>query len=126
MSYTNTLQNHLLPFLELKMGATAIFQQDNAAIHTSYLTKMWLLLRGIRVLEWPACSPDLNPIENLWSHLARQVYRDARVYTSVAELKASLTQHWDSINSSTCESLVRSMPKRCIDVLKQNGQTISY
>ena len=42
-----------------------IFQQDNAAIHNASITKKYLLEQKIRLLDHPACSPDLSPIENL-------------------------------------------------------------
>ena len=43
----------------------AIFQQDNAAIHTFKITKDWFKAKNIEVLDWPTKYPDLNPIENL-------------------------------------------------------------
>ncbi len=42
-----------------------IFQQDLAPTHTAKSTKSWLNDHGVGVLDWPANSPDLNPIENL-------------------------------------------------------------
>ena len=44
----------------------AIFQQDNASIHTSKLTKDWSKTKNIDVLDGSAKSPNLNPIKNLW------------------------------------------------------------
>ena len=53
-----------------------IFQQDNAAIHTSKLTKDWFKTKNIEVLDWPTKSPDLNPIENLWGIVSRRLHKN--------------------------------------------------
>ncbi|KAI2648215.1 Transposable element Tc1 transposase [Labeo rohita] len=46
--------------------ADFIFQQDLAPAHTAKSTKSWLHDHGVGVLDWPANSSDMNPIENLW------------------------------------------------------------
>ncbi len=52
---------------QLFKDADFIFQQDVAPAHTAKSTKSWLNGHGVSVLDWPANSPDLNPIENLRS-----------------------------------------------------------
>ena len=47
-------------------GEEWIFQQDNAVIHNASITKKYLFEQKIKLLDHKACSPDLNPIENLW------------------------------------------------------------
>ncbi|KHJ78301.1 hypothetical protein OESDEN_22079 [Oesophagostomum dentatum] len=71
--YQNVLREHLLPFLRGRGLQKYTFQQDNAAVHTSGFTRTWLQDNHIRVLDWPARSPDLKPMENLWGILVRRI-----------------------------------------------------
>jgi len=68
-------------------GDKFIFQQDNASVHTNKVVKNYFERNNIKVLSWPARSPDLNIIENVWGQVARNVYRNGRQYNSVEELK---------------------------------------
>ncbi len=56
---------------QLFKDADFIFQQDVVPAHTAKSTKSWLNGHGVGVLDWPANSPDLNPIENLRSRLKK-------------------------------------------------------
>jgi hypothetical protein len=123
-SYVKTLEEFLLPSIEENRMQSTIFQQDNAAIHTAHLTRSWLLFRNIKVMQWPAHSPDLNPIENVWGLLARRVYAEARVFHSTQELKASILHEWENFEISIVQNLITSMSHRCIGVIKNNGRCI--
>lgn len=125
VAYTELLEDALLPFLDDHPGNTT-FQQDNAAPHTAVHTKEWLMDNCISVLEWPARSPDLNPIENLWGEMSRRVYAAGRQFDNLEDLKDAIVMAWDDLSSDYCRNLIRSMPRRCIKVVEKHGGHSGY
>lgn len=124
--YQNTLNSHLLPYGHRIGGRQWVFQQDNAPIHSAGTTREWFLQHGVRVLEWPSRSPDLNPIENLWGSLVRRVYAGGRQFDSINDLKEAITIAWEQIEISELRRLVDSMHPRVVQVLIRNGKSIHY
>ncbi len=108
----------------LFQGRPCIFQQDNAKQHSAHITKSWLRRKRVRVLDWPACSPDLSPIENVWRILKRKM-RQRRPRT-VAHLKTCLQEGWDKITPETLHHLVSSVPKSLLSVVKRNGNITKW
>uniref|UniRef100_A0A8R1EME0 HTH_Tnp_Tc3_1 domain-containing protein n=1 Tax=Caenorhabditis japonica TaxID=281687 RepID=A0A8R1EME0_CAEJA len=68
-------------------------------------TRAFLASKKIKVLDWPACSPDLNPIERVWGFLTRSVYKNGKQYNSIFELKDAVKTEWSKILSSYLENL---------------------
>lgn len=120
--YQEVLDEHLTPFWQ----PDYVFMQDNATIHKSASTMQYLAHHQIKVLDWPACSPDLNPIENLWGLLVRDVYRNNKQYSSINELKSAILRAWNRINLQTLQNLARSVPRRLVEVVKVSGASINY
>jgi len=75
-------------------------------------------------MDWPSNSPDLNPIENLWAIVKRNV--EKRRPKNLSELESFLGEEWDNIPNSLLISLVDSMSRRCNEVIEKNGERISY
>ena len=123
--YVELLDDVLIPFIEDYMPDID-YMQDNAAIHVSKRSMEWFAEREIRVLGWPARSPDLNPIENLWGILARRVYRGGKQYGTVKEFETAVRDAWKSISAETLKNLVNSMPNQIFETIRMNGKQTKY
>jgi len=73
-------------------------------------------------LDWPALSSYLNPMENMWGKLLRNVYRDCQRFQSLDHLKERIIQCWQEISNEDCRTLINSMPKRMYEVILKNGK----
>ncbi len=123
--YQEILEHFMLPSADKLYGdADFIFQQDLAPSHTAKGTKSWFNDHGVTVLDWPANSPDLNPIENLWGIVKRKM-RDTRP-NNADELKATVKETWASIPPQQCHKLITSMPRRIEAVIKAKGAPTKY
>ena len=72
--YVKVLSDYVLPWMN-RSGhkEDMILQQDNARYHTTFAAKEFCETNGINVLDWPAYSPHLNVIENMWVILKRYI-----------------------------------------------------
>ncbi len=123
--YQEILEHCMLPSADKLYGdADFIFQQDLAPAHTAKGTKSWFNDHGVTVLDWPANSPDLNPIENLWGIVKRKM-RDTRP-NNADELKATVKETWASIPPQQCHKLITSMPRWIEAVIKAKGAPTKY
>ncbi len=108
----------------LFQGRPCVLQQDNAKPHTAAITTAWLRSRRVRVLNWPACSPDLSPIENIWRIIKRKI-RQRRPQT-LQQLETYIRQEWDQIPTPKPQKLITSMPRHLQTVLKRRGDATPW
>ena len=80
----------------------------------------------MELLDWPAQSPDLNPIEHLWVHLKQQLNSYPTQPTSIHELWLRVEAEWEKIPKEVCLNLISSMPRRVEAVLKAKGGYVDY
>lgn len=126
-AYTKILKENLLPYLHRNKLSDHLFQEDNAPCHVSKFVRLWKSRSGISVLpDWPAQSPDLNPIENLWDELERRLAKRRHLIHKPVELEAALFEEWQAIPRSICDNLVASMPSRCTAVIEAHGGHTRY
>ena len=96
-------------------------QADNHRSHTSTHTKEYLAAKGVDwSRDWPARSPDLNPIENLWAYLQERVSN--RVPTNANELEQCILAEWNALDQSFVDRYVRSFKGKCKRVAASNGK----
>ena len=101
-----------------------IFQQDNDSKHTASVTKRFFSNRGIKVLPWPAMSPDMNPIENLWDYVKERVAESEP--KTIRELKEAIERAWHEIPPEKYQKYAMSFSKRALALCRSRGGHINY
>lgn len=121
--YVDILSTNLIPYIDSVPLATlpsSSFQHDNAPPHRAWFTRRFLEEEGITVPAWPPLSPDLNPIEDVWALMKKEVRRK-RPHT-LADLEDSIRASWVRVvTPRLCERLYASMKIRLDQVIARKG-----
>ena len=120
--YGQILEWHVIPFAD----TFRYFQHDNAPPHKAAVTLQLLESSQVSVLTWPPYSPDCNPIENIQAILKQKVR--SRHPKTLLELEKAIEDVWanDPQISSSCKSVIESMPRRIKAFAASRGGFINY
>jgi hypothetical protein len=127
--YVDTLGNQVHPMIHTVFwNNNAVFQDDIAPIHTAGTVQSWFEEDEgeLQHVSWPAQSPDLNIIEQLWSVLETWVRNRFPPPTSLQEHKDVLQEEWYKILLEIVQNLYESTPRRTASVLKAKVGPTSY
>lgn len=100
--------------------------EDNAPIHSSKVNRLQAVKQGFTYLAHPPSSPDLNPIENVWSYFKMKVANRHPRPTTADALFAMAQEEWDAIPQYVIDHAVDSMNRRLKEVRKRHGHATKY
>ncbi|GFU17568.1 transposable element Tcb2 transposase [Trichonephila clavipes] len=119
----------LLPYVRLfrgAMGLQFLFMDDNAPCHRTVAAEQLLESEDIERMDWPARSPDLNPIEHVWDFLRRRLAALTLPPVTIRELRLALQDEWAVMPQQLIDTIIFSMGRRCETCLAVRGDHIPY
>ena len=99
-------------------------QEDNDPKHGSKLAMDWKMKNEIEVIQWPSCSPDQNPIENLWQILKMKM--SSKQVNTIKGLKSEIKKAWNQLPKDLAYKLAQSMKKRLKALVDAGGDYTMY
>lgn len=127
--YKQILDHYLLPYMQALQevsGYGRMMMQDNAPPHTAKFITKYLDRAKVPRLPWPPQSPDLNPIENIWSIMKERRDSEYPLPDSKEELIEQVMEIWNSIEPELCLVLCQSVQRRMAYVIAAGGGVLKY
>lgn len=126
LRYMNDILRPIVQPYRQHIGEAFVFMDDNSRPHRAHLVNEFLQDNDIARLEWPACSPDMNPIEHAWDMLKRAVYGRIDPPTTLRDLRRIVVEEWDNLDQQCLDELVDSMPRRIQACINARGRATGY
>lgn len=125
--YLDILDENLWPVLARHFpDDNYIFMDDNAPVHRARLVKNYLEENSIKTTTWPAQSPDMNIIENIWLIIKRELETVSHLITTRDQLFSEIRRIWEEISVCLIHDLYDTIPSRLKEVLRMKGNLTKY
>ena len=124
--YRDILETQCLPYARRVYGNNFQLQDDNARPHRALLVREFLDAEDVQQMPWPACSPDMNPIEHAWDALGRAINGRNIIPQTLQQLAQALTEEWDALPQESINNLVDSMTRRVDALIRVRGGHTRY
>jgi hypothetical protein len=124
--YIVILRERMLPFARATFMANFLYQDDNAPAHRGRRATDFPDEEEVERLPWPAFSPDMNPIENLWALMTHRLNERRPQPSCLEDLRTALVEEWEAIPLDTLQSLVEGMPRRVRALATARGGHTRY
>ncbi|GFW17029.1 transposable element Tc3 transposase [Trichonephila clavipes] len=108
------------------MGLQFLFRDDNTPYHRTVAAEQLLESDNIECMDWPARSPNLNPIDIVWDFLGRRLAARTLPPVTIRELRLALQDEWAAMPQQLIDTLILSMGRRCETCLAVRGDPIPY
>lgn len=123
----NIMYPHLVPFWHTcceEYGWVTVVE-DGAPGHKGFSTR-YRNLNQMETTRWPAQSPDLNLIENLWLDMENELGETWGRIGDMRTLETALNAVWNGIPDRRLDELIRTMPQRLQAVIEAEGGPTRY
>ncbi|CAG2224309.1 unnamed protein product [Mytilus edulis] len=127
LKYIEIVDNFVWPVIARHFPAdNYIYQDDNAPVHRAKIVKDYMEQNQLHGMEWPAQSPDLNIIENMWRKIKIELQKQAHNITTKAQMETAIRDIWTNISLEFIRKLYDSIPRRLRLVIRAKGNITKY
>ena len=116
----------MLPWATGMFGRNFVYIQNNAPPHAARDMAVFLDQQDVDVMDWPARSPDMNPIDHVWDQMSVWIRDKDDPSSTIAELNNAVRQAWAAVRAVTARTLVESIPRRVRALLAARGGHTRY
>ncbi|GFV85024.1 transposable element Tcb1 transposase [Trichonephila clavipes] len=124
--YRDVILEQYVRFYRGAMCDEFLFMDDNARPHRENILDECLQSEDITRMDWPAFSPNLNPIDHVWDMLGRRIAAREPPPTCLPELRRALLDQWCNIPQDQIDNWLLSMSRRFKACIASSGRHTPY